>query len=481
MIRSIFIISFILVIICLSFTSCKSLKDNTNQNGVKLPSNYSAVNDSSNSANLKWKDYFSDPILITLIDIGLKNNLDLLSASQRIEISRSQFRVAKGGLLPNVSLNAVMGQRRFGKYTMDGVGNFDTNFSPNISEDEKIKEHLPDFYLGFQSSWEIDVWGKLRNRKKASFARYLSSIEGRNYIVTNLISEIANTYYQLIALDNQLDIMKETITLQDSALSIVNLQKQVGDVNELAVKQFQAQLLNSKGLEIEVQQSIIETESKLNFLLGRIQQPVTRNKSSFNTDINQQVKFGTPIQLVQNRPDVRQAEYELKASKADVKSAKAAFFPSLTIGAAYGFQSFNPAFLFLNPQSIAYNLLGGLTAPLFNQNAIRANYKATNAAQNEAFNNYSKTVINAFNEVNVQISNISNLQKMYDYKKQETDAYITAIDASNELFLKGRASYLEVVLTQKNALQAKLDLIQTKQKQYFCLVNVYKALGGGWR
>lgn len=480
MIRSIFIISFILVTVCLSFTSCKSLKDNTNQNGVKLPSNYSAVNDSSNSANLKWKDYFSDPILITLIDIGLKNNLDLLSASQRIEISRSQFRVAKGGLLPNVSLNAAMGQRRFGKYTMDGVGNFDTQFSPNITQDQIIPEHLPDFYLGFQSSWEIDVWGKLRNRKKASFARYLSSIEGRNYIVTNLISEIANTYYQLIALDNELDIMKETIALQDSALSIVTLHKQVGDVNELAVKQFQAQLLNSKGLEIEIQQSIIETESKLNFLLGRLQQPITRNKSSFNADINQKVKFGTPIQLVQNRPDVRQAEYELKASKADVKSAKAAFFPSLTIGAAYGFQSFNPAF-FLNPQSIAYNFLGGLTAPLFNQNAIRANYKATNAAQNEAFNNYSKTVINAFNEVNVQISNISNLQKMYDYKKQETDAYITAIDASNELFLKGRASYLEVVLTQKNALEAKLDLIQTKQKQYFCLVNVYKALGGGWR
>lgn len=481
MIRYIFLLSIVTITCFLFFTSCKTAKVQPNELTVALPKSYAGIQDSANLANMPWKEYFSDQDLIALIDIGLKNNLDLLSANQRIEMSRANMKFAKGSLLPTIGAFGSLGQRRFGKYTMDGVGNYDTRFSPNITKDQIIPEHLPDYYLGFQTSWEIDVWGKLRNRKKASVARFLGTLEGRNYVVTNLISEIATAYYELLALDNQLDIVKQTITLQDSALAIVKLQKQVGDVNELAVKQFQAQLFNIRGIEVELNQAIIETESKLNFLLGRFPQPIQRNKEQFNKEINQQVKYGLPIHLISNRPDIRRAEYELIASKADVKAAKAAFFPSINIIGAYGFQSFNPAFLFLNPQSIAYNILGGLTAPIFNQHAIKANFKNATASQKEALYNYSKTVINSFVEVNNQIANVSNLQKLYAIKISETQTNGKAVEASNELFLKGRASYLEVILTQRNALQAKIDLVNTKQKQYYCFINIYKALGGGWK
>lgn len=480
MIRYIVFITYAIALIVF-VSSCKSLKTQTNDLTVALPKSFSDNQDTSNLANIKWKDYFSDPDLISLIEIGLKNNLDLLSTNQRIEMARANVKFAKGSFFPSLNVYGSIGQRRFGKYTMDGVGNYDTKFSPNITKDEIIPEHLPDYYLGFQSNWEIDVWGKIRNRKKASVSRFLASIEGRNYVITNLISEIASTYYELLSLDNQLEIVKQTITLQDSALSIVKLQKQVGDVNELAVKQFQAQLFNIRGIGVELEQAIIETESKLNFLLGRFPQPIQRNKEQFNKEINNQVKYGLPIHLISNRPDVRKAEYELIASKADLKAAKAAFFPSINVISTYGFQSFNPAFLFLNPQSIAYNLLGGLTAPIFNQNAIKANYKNASASQKEALYHYSKTVINSFVEVNNQIANVNNLQRLYVIKNSETQANTKAVEASNELFLKGRASYLEVILTQRNALQAKIDLVITKQKQYNCFINVYKALGGGWR
>lgn len=468
-------------IILITFSACKTQKLGTSELTVSLPKNYSNFNDSANLAKTKWNNYFTDKNLVSLIEIGLKNNLDLLVANQRIDMARAHVKFAKGSFLPTINAFGSIGQRRFGKYTMDGVGNYDTNLSPNISKDEKIAEHLPDYYMGFQANWEIDVWGKIRNKKKAAVARFLSTVEGRNYVITNLISEISLTYYELLSLDNQLEIIKETITLQDSALSIVILQKQVGDVTELAVKQFEAQLLNTKGIEVELTQSIIEVEAKLNFLLGRFPQAIERDKVNFNIDVKNIINYGLPTQLIENRADVRRAEYELIATKADLKAAKASFFPSLTLSGAYGFQSFNPIFLVLNPQSIAYNFLGGLTAPIFNQNALKANYKNATASQKEALYNYSKTVVNSFVEVNNQISNVDNLQKLYSLKNSETQAYIKAIDVSNELFLKGRASYLEVILTQHNALRTKIDLILTKQKQHYCYVNIYKALGGGWR
>lgn len=469
-----------IVISCWVFTNCKSTKIATQPVLKNIPETFNGLKDSTNSTSINWKNYFTNPTLTSLIDTALANNLDLMMSYQKIEMARAQVKYTKGLYMPYLTGTGSVGQRRFGKHTMDGVGNYDTKFSPNISKDQIIPEHLPDYYLGLQTSWEIDVWGKLRNKKKAAISKYLASVEGRNWMITNLITEIAITYYELLALDNELDIIKETVILQNNQLAIIILQKEAGRTNELVVKQFEAQVLNSRSLEIEILQKIYVSENKLNFLLGRYPQPIKRDKLAFNQSVPSTIKVGIPADLLTNRPDIRQAEYELTASKANTKAAKAAFYPSLNINAGIGLQSFNASYL-LSPQSLAYSVLGGLTAPLINTSAIKANFRNANATQIEALYNYQKTIINGYVEVYNQLLNINNLEQIYKLKNEEVAVLTNAIETSSELYLTGRANYLEIIITRKNALQSKLELIEIKQRQYNSIINIYKALGGGWK
>lgn len=467
----------VIVIACLLMVSCKTTKTIESDTLKPIPASFVNTKDSLNSATINWKNYFSDPTLLGLIDTALKNNLDLLMTMQKIEVARSDIRLNKGALFPAISGGGSLARRKFGSYTMDGAGNITTEITPG----QLIPIHLPDYYAGLQTSWEIDVWGKLRNKKKAAFARYLGSVEGRNLAITGLISEISNSYYELLALDNELEIIRETIKLQQDALDIVTIQKQAAAANQLAVQQFEAQLLNSKSLEIEILQKIIESENKINFLLGRFPQSINRDKEIFTQPIPMQAKIGIPSDLLKNRPDIRQAEFDLMASKANVKAARAAFYPSLNITGGIGFQAFNTAYLFTSPQSVAYSLVGNLAAPLINRSAIEAEFRSAKANQIEAMYNYQKSIINGYVEVYNEMVNIKNLEQIYDLKNREVNVLTQSIETSSELFKTGRANYLEVLVTQQNALQSKLELVDAKKRQYSSVINLYKALGGGWR
>jgi NodT family efflux transporter outer membrane factor (OMF) lipoprotein len=456
---------------------CKTPIGNLEDSKVVLPASFSRGVDSINSAEIKWKVIFTDQKLVALIDTAISNNLDILMTLQKIEVARNDLRLSKGSMLPMVNANLSYLQRKFGYYTMDDAGNRVTEITPG----RIVPTHLPDYFVGLQANWEIDVWGKLRNKKKAAFMRYLSSTEGSNLITTNLIAEVANTYYELVALDTELDIIEETIKLQNDALDIIRLQKQAAITNELAIKQFEAQVLNSRSLEYELNQKINENENKLNFLLGRLPQQINRSKSTFTNHQPLQIKAGIPSQLLQNRPDIRKAEYDLIASRCNVKAAKAAFYPAFNITGSAGFQSFNTSFLFNSPQSVAYNLLGGLTAPLINRSAIQSHYKNAKANQMEALYQYQKSILNAYVEVSNELSNIKNLDTILLIKKEEVEVLTASVDISTELFKSGRASYFEVLMTQKTALQSRLELVTTKKRQNNATVNIYKALGGGWR
>ncbi|VTQ01471.1 TolC family protein [Sphingobacterium daejeonense] len=234
-------------------------------------------------------------------------------------------------------------------------------------------------------------------------------------------------------------------------------------------------------MEFSTLQQIKETENRINFLLGRYPQNIVRNQSSFIDLVPATVKTGIPSQLLNNRPDILQAEHELAAAKLDVQVARKEFYPSLDISAAFGLQAFKPSYLFRLPESLLYNLAGDLTAPLLNKNAIKAEFNSANSRQVQAIYNYERTLLNAFTEVSTQLSNIDNLEKGYFYKNQEVDALNKSIDVSNELFKSSRADYLEVLMTQRDVLDAKLELIETKKQQLNAVVNVYKALGGGWK
>ncbi len=459
------------------FTGCKPSQRVAQTRSRPIPGQYVHAVDTINMAAVSWHEYFADQNLVGLIDSALTNNFDAHIALQRMEQTKAGVQFSKGALLPTIGALAVPKITRYGLYTMDGAGNITTDIEPG----KIVPVNLPDFLVGLQTAWEADITGKLRNRKKAAVARYLASTEGKNWVLTNLVAEVAITYYELLSLDQELEIIRETIALQENALSIVTIQKQAGAANELAVKQFQAQVLNTKVLELEIKQAIVQTESKINWLLGRYPQPITRTKEIFNQAIPQQIQSGIPSDLLRFRSDVKQAELELVASRADFRSAKAAFYPSLFITGGIGYQAYKTNLLFTTPESFVFNLIGNLSAPLINRNAIKAEFKAANAMQVEAMYNYQKTVLTAYVEVYNEINNLDNLQNIYTLRNDEVNTLSQAIETSSDLFRTGRATYLEVLLAQQNLLGAQLDFINVKKQQLLGTVNIYKALGGGWR
>jgi len=467
-----------IVFALLIFSGCKTLNTNLTIPEKKIPSSFSSAStDTTNIAEINWRQYFADTLLVKLIDTALAGNIDLQMALQRIEAARASVKLANGALLPQVGLNINGGVRKFGLYTMDGAGNITTEITPG----QIVPINLPDMYVGLNASWEIDIWGKLRNQRKSAFANYLSSIEGTNFVISNLIADVTISYYELIALDNEQEIIRQTIQKQQEALEVIKLQKETGRANELAVQQFQAQLLNSQALEFETKQQILEQENLINFLLGRYPQAVQRNKEVLFQEMPQQFASGIPSQLLSNRPDIREAEFQVQASKFDLKAARAAFFPNLNITAGLGFQAFNPEFLFTSPASLAYSVLGGLVAPLVNMNALKAQFNTAKASQLSAMYNYQKTILNGYVEVANELSNIENLKKINTLKKQQSDVLIQSVETSTELYKTAKANYLEVLIAQQNSLQTQFELISVNKRQRIATVNIYKALGGGWK
>lgn len=458
--------------------SCAPTLDIKEEN-TSLPDSFSyaaqMADDTTNVAKLQWKEFFSDPYLSTLIDSALVNNQELNIMMQQVNIVQNEIGVRQGEYLPFVGLKAGAEVEKVGRYTSQGANDATTDIRP----DEEFPEPLANYTVGAFASWEIDIWKKLRNSKKAAVMEYLSSVEGKNFMVTNLISEIAESYYELIALDNKLAIIEQNLEIQNNALKIVRLQKTAARATELGVRRFEAEVLKNRSELFAVKQEIVEAENRINFLLGRTSQHVARDSDNFiGRDLNA-VYAGVPSQLLKNRPDIRQAEYELAAAKLDIKAARANFYPSLEINAGVGLEAFKTKFLTSTPESLLYSVVGDIVAPLINRAAIKAEYKNANAKQIQAVYDYEKTILNAYIEVVNELSNIDNLKKSYDLKEDQVEALTESINITNKLFQSARADYMEVLLTQRDALESRMDLVETKKDQLLARVNMYRELGGG--
>lgn len=446
-----------------------------------VPARYAnqQANDTLNAATTKWKDFFNDPFLSSLIDSALKNSQELNIILQEINIAQNEARARKGAYLPFLGIGVGGGVEKSARYTSQGA--VEENHQNEIAPGKPIPTNLTNSFIGISGSWEIDIWKKLRNARQSAINKYLASVEGKNFMVTHLVAEIANSYYELLALDNQLQILKDNIEIQQNALEIVKLQKQAGKVTELAVRRFEAEVLKNKSRQFFIMQQITVTENRINFLVGRFPQPVLRNSQGFIDLKVDTIHTGIPSQLLDNRPDIKQAELNLTAAKLDVRIAKAEFYPSLTIDASAGFQAFNPKFLLQTPQSMLYSLAGNLMAPLINRNAIKASYYSANSKQIQAVYDYERTILRAYIDVVNQLSNINNLQNSYNLQTSQVAALTESIDISTGLFKSARADYMEVLLTQRDALESKFELIDTKKQIMNAKVNIYQALGGGWR
>lgn len=466
-----------LVGLSLAVASCQVPKIVQRTENRSVPTVYSDKNDTTNIAAVPWKQFFGDPNLVNLIDTALKRNQELNITLQEIEIAKNDILFREGALHPSVSVRLGLGVEKVGRYTSQGAGDATTEIKPG----KEMPDPLPDITTATYASWEVDIWKKLRNSKKAAISRYLSTVEGKNFVRMNLIAEVASSYYELLALDNELEIVQQTISLQKNALDVVKIQKEAARATELGVQKFEAEVLGSQSLEFEIRQKITETENHINFLLARYPQPIPRSSINFFEVTPALVHSGIPSQLLANRPDIRQAEFDLEAAKLDVKVARAEFYPSFEISAALGFQAFKPSYLVQLPESLLYSLAGDLAGPLINRRAIKAEFYSANARQVQAIYNYERSILNGYIEVSTQLSKIDNLEKNFDLKKQQVNALTRSIEVSNDLFKSARADYFEVLMTQRDALETKLDLVETKKEQLNAVITVYRDLGGGWQ
>ncbi|WP_236973053.1 TolC family protein [Membranihabitans marinus] len=468
---------FLLVMIVL-LGSCNTPHVVLKQTSESLPKNYNNPMDldSISVAAVDWREYFDDAQLAELIDTALTNNQELNIVLQELIVRQNEVLEKSGEYLPFVDIGAGIGAEKPGRFTRDGA----VEHSLEIEEGKEFPEPLGDFQFGAMASWEVDIWRKLRNAKDAEQFRYLAANEGRNFLISNLIAEIANSYYELKALDNLLNIINNNAAIQEEALRKVKIQKQNAKANQLAVNRFEAQLLKTQNLQYDIRQQIVETENRINFLVGRYPSEIDRDSQGFMDLKIDKIQAGIPAHLLQNRPDIHEAEYQLQAANLDVEVARADFYPSLDISAGIGFQAFNPKFI-LNPESILFNLVGDLTTPLVNKKAIKARYNMASAIQIQAVYQYEQTVLNAYTDVLNQLSKLENYFNSFATKQREVDILSKSVNIANSLFKYGKADYVEVLLTQEEVLDAKMELVETKLQQLQAKVDIYRALGGGWQ
>lgn len=475
MIRLIKPIVFVFLIV---FAGCSTIPHTGLPTATAIPATF---NDSSytDSANqFSWKQFFTDVYLNRLIDSALVNNYDLQRALQRVTIARQNTRIARAAMLPTVNGVATAGVERYGDYTQNGVGNFDTNLSPNIDNKQKVPLPLvPDYFVGFRSSWEVDVWGKLSDRRRAAYSRYLATEKGRQWLATQVVAEVARLYYRLLALDAKLLIANRNINLQQKAIEIVEAQMSGGRATALAVHQFKAQWLHTRSAAVEISQGIIETENELNALTGRFPAPVNRDSTLLTKNMPQRIRAGIPVDVLLRRPDIQQAELELIAAKADVSAARKAFLPSFTLTPYLGLNAFKLPLLF-QPGSLAAGVVGGIAAPLINRVGLKSELAINNAQQAQAFYGYQQNILQGFQEIVTQLKAVENFNKAYELKVAEVKELKDGVANANDLYLAGYATYLEVIIAQSSVLQSEMEQIELKQDSFEALINLFRASGG---
>ncbi len=471
-------IQFTVVALALVITGCRTPQATDLKDSVKaqLPSSF--MQDSIHNGNATitpWRQFFTDPALISLIDTALANNTDLRITLQQIAMAKSNVLYQEGRLLPTVSAGGGVGVSKVGRYTSGGAGNATTEIKPGKS----MPNPLMDYAVGINANWEVDLWHKLSSAKRAAVENYLATAEGRNAVLSSLISQVAGNYYHLLALDNKLDLIHQYIDLQKKAVDIAKVMKSADADTELAVEKFEAELAKARSEEYTLNQEIAECENSLNLLLGRYPTKIVRDKSTFLSANPQSVTTGIPSELLNNRPDIRQAEHELSAAKWSVEAAKKEFLPSLNISASLGLDAFNPTYLTKLPESLAFSVIGGLAGPLINRKAIQANFKTADAQQIQALYEYDKTLLTAYSEVCTLMSKIKNLDQYYALKKEESQKLDQSINVAHQLYLNNRCTYLDVLMDERDALDAKLEMLDAKEQQLFSAVDIYRSLGGG--
>ena len=457
----------ILVITATVMQSCFVAKDYKRPE-LKTENLYRAAvvsTDTISLANVAWDTVFTDPLLQGYIKKGLDNNLDIKIAMQNIAAAAATMKQGKAGYFPTLSAGADWTHQQLSKNSQFGA----------LLQDRSTDQ----YQLTGNLSWEADIWGKIRSNKRAANATYLQTTAANQAVKTQLIANIAATYYQLLSVDAQIKLAEKTLINRNQSIETIIALKDAGNVTEVGVKQTEAQKYATEIIIADLKNSIIILENTMSILIGEGSAKIERN--TFETQSMQPtITLGVPATLLRNRPDVIAAEYNLISNFEQTNVAKSNFYPTLKLTATGGLQSIDLKEWF-SANSLFANVITGLTQPIFNQRQIKTRFEIAKANQEKAYLQFEQSLLTAGKEVSDALAQYNNETYKLTVREKQVDALNKATDYSDELLTYGLANYLEVLTVKDNALNAELSLIDNKFQQYKAIIQLYRALGGGWQ
>ena len=452
--------------VALTLTACAGRKTYERPNVVneKLFRTDNIPTDSLSSANVSWRNIFTDATLQGHINKALSNNLDVRVAMQNVASAQAYLKQSKAAQLPTLSVGANYTHSTNSINAMGGMG-------------ERTYNNLWD--ITGAASWETDIWGKLSAQRRASYASYLATVEAQKAVQSEVVATLATAYYQLLMLDEQKKVLEQTIDFRQKSLETTKSLKEAGSTTEVATKQIEALVYNAQAQLVTIGNSIWALENTICVLLGEEPHAIERTtlaEQQFPTEFKQ----GYAAKLLQNRPDVARAELSLRNAFELTNVARAAFYPTLTLSARGGISSAELD-TWISAKSIFANFVAGLAQPILNRRQIRTQYEVQQIAQETALLNFKKAVLSAGKEVSDAMQNFSTQTEFIELKTKEMKAYQEATDYSKQLFDSGMVNYLEVITAEVNRLNAELSVANAQFTRMQYGITLYKALGGGWR
>ena len=480
------LISQILTFICLVYLiSCSTNTANYNFE-PKFPKQYVVLDsliseDSTNIAEVNWRNFFSDGQLTGLIEQGLKHNFDLMAALKDIEIAKLKAKQSKLEWLPE--LDATLGGMAYQFKSENYYSNPSTNWYENNGKEppSSLYFHTIQNYTDIDFSWEIDIWGKFKDKKAEALAEYLETEEAKKAIQTELVVQVAEGYYNLILLNAQLGVAETNYKWSENTYKILQLQYEAGEVTALAKQQTKSQMLTSKALIPNLKQQIALQENRLNYLLGRFPTSLEISPEKLENYVFQDtLSAGVPLQLLKNRPDVKAAELNLQSKNAAAGVSQKMMNPSLTIDINGGVNSMLIKNWFDIPGSLMGGIIGGVSQPIFNKRKLKTQHEAALLERDKAEIKLQRTVNKAITEVTDALVVLKTLDDQLEIAQEQVETSLLAVRQSNMLFENGFATYLEVINAQRSALENELSYNKLRQSKLVARIQLYKALGGGW-
>lgn len=465
-------ISLYIAAAALLFSSCRVSKDAAIPD-MHLPPVYAgnkAGLDTVSIGKVKWEDFFADSLLKKLLNKALAQNNEIQLALKNLDASRLLLIQVNLGNLPTLELQTASSINRPSENSLNG----------NNIRQALNATHIQDYNVNFNASWEADIWGKIRSQKASALNSYLQTEEAKKAVQTALVNQVSKGYYNLQMLDELLQIAKRNLALSERTLKIINLQFAAGQVTFLAVQQAEAQKLISAELIPQFEQRIIIQQNALNVLTGEMQSNISRSDNFTISELADSLSVGIPAELLSLRPDVKMYEFALNTANANVGIARAQMYPSLSITAIFGLDAFKASNWFNLPASIFATAAANVAQPIFNQKKLRTQYELAKNLRERSVINFKQSVLLAVSEVSDALAQLDKLKKQEAFETQRTRILMKATQNSELLFTNGMANYLEVVLAQSNVLQSELQLANIKKARLDAIVDLYRAVGGGW-